>query len=252
MFRTKHHALLLIFLVSGYVCAETNDSRAVFSSGEQRVALIELFTSEGCSSCPPADRWLSGLKADPGLWKDFVPVAFHVDYWDYIGWTDRFAKAEYSDRQRQYAKDGGARAVYTPGLFHQGKDWQGWRRGKSGEVNKSRVGDLRVSIGNDAASISFESLDSTLDRLNVHLVLLGMNLQTEVRAGENKGRKLGHDFVALNIVSLPMKKSASGYTAITQLPEIPPDTHDFALAVWVSEVGAQRPIQSVGGYLPTG
>ena len=60
------------------------------SSQEQRTTLIELYTSEGCSSCPPADRWLSRLKDDPRLWKQIVPLAFHVDYWNYLGWRDRF------------------------------------------------------------------------------------------------------------------------------------------------------------------
>jgi len=62
-----------------------------FSSGTNHVSLVELYTSEGCSSCPPADRWFSELKRDDGLWREFVPLAFHVDYWDYIGWQDRFA-----------------------------------------------------------------------------------------------------------------------------------------------------------------
>ncbi len=61
------------------------------ASGDTRVNLLELYTSEGCSSCPPADRWLSGLRQDPRLWRQLVPVAFHVDYWDGIGWPDRFA-----------------------------------------------------------------------------------------------------------------------------------------------------------------
>ena len=65
-----------------------------FESGPQRTHLLELFTSEGCSSCPPAEAWLSKLKADPRLWKDFVPLAFHVDYWDHLGWRDPFAAKE--------------------------------------------------------------------------------------------------------------------------------------------------------------
>src|SRR4051812_18118930 len=60
--------------------------------------LIELFTSEGCSSCPPADEWLHDLGKQPGLWTDFVPVAFHVDYWDYLGWKDIFSTPEFSER----------------------------------------------------------------------------------------------------------------------------------------------------------
>ncbi len=77
-----------------------------FTSPETRVTLLELYTSEGCSSCPPADRWLSGLRDDPRLWREVVPVAFHVDYWDAIGWPDRFASAAHSERQRTYARSG--------------------------------------------------------------------------------------------------------------------------------------------------
>ena len=62
-----------------------------FESGPQQISLVELYTSEGCSSCPPAEAWLSRLKEEPGLWKNFVPIAFHVDYWDRLGWRDRFS-----------------------------------------------------------------------------------------------------------------------------------------------------------------
>ena len=78
----------------------------VFESGAERVNLVELYTSEGCSSCPPADRWLSGLRRNRGLWQQVVPLAFHVDYWDNLGWRDQFADASWSERQRQYAVQG--------------------------------------------------------------------------------------------------------------------------------------------------
>src|SRR6266436_651609 len=74
-----------------------------FQSNAKQTALIELYTSEGCSSCPPAEAWLSQLKADPRLWKDFVPLAFHVDYWDYLGWRDPFASKEWTARQYRYS-----------------------------------------------------------------------------------------------------------------------------------------------------
>src|SRR5689334_8314649 len=74
-----------------------------FTSGETQVALLELFTSEGCSSCPPAERWLGALRDAPGLWRDFVPIAFHVNYWDRLGWPDRFASREATQRQHAYA-----------------------------------------------------------------------------------------------------------------------------------------------------
>src|SRR5437763_15009832 len=75
----------------------------VLESGPQRAHLIELFTSQGCSSCPPAEAWLSKLKSEPRLWKEFVPIAFHVDYWDRLGWRDPFASKDWTARQYQYS-----------------------------------------------------------------------------------------------------------------------------------------------------
>src|SRR5450432_4372054 len=91
------------------VAAETR-----FESGPQQSALVELYTSEGCSSCPPAEAWMSRWKNDPGLWKKFVPVAFHVDYWDRLGWRDRFSSGEWTARQSRYASLWGSGSVYTP------------------------------------------------------------------------------------------------------------------------------------------
>ena len=246
-----HHSrsLVLLLLISMVSVAENGGVDASFSSGERRVALVELYTSEGCSSCPPADRWFTKLKADPGLWKRFVPVAFHVDYWDYIGWQDRFARADYSARQRQYAEEGAATAVYTPGLFRGGKDWRGWRNGETVAIDRQKAGVLSVIVANNSAEVHFDSLDATARQYTVHLALLGMNLRTAVRAGENRGRSLSHDFVALNLVSVPLERSGSGYTAITKLPDKSAEAEDVALAVWVSKEGAQKPVQAVGGYL---
>ena len=96
----------------------------VIKSPETRTNLIELYTSEGCSSCPPADQWLSRLKVHPQLWHQLVPIAFHVDYWDYIGWQDRFAKPEFSERQRLYARQNNLSTVYTPALVLNGTEWR--------------------------------------------------------------------------------------------------------------------------------
>src|SRR5690242_10629700 len=87
-----------------------------FESGPQQTALIELFTSEGCSSCPPAEAWMSSLKDNPGLWKNFVPLAFHVDYWDRLGWRDRFASRQWTERELHYASLWKSESVYTPCL----------------------------------------------------------------------------------------------------------------------------------------
>ena len=220
MLRLAVFAHFWLILTAGLAAAETDNASTVLSSGEQQVTLVELFTSEGCSSCPPADRWLSGLKTDADLWKRFVPIAFHVDYWDYIGWKDRFARAEYSARQRQYAKEGAVRFVYTPGVFYHGAEWQGWRRTNSIANNDSDVGNLTVHVDGDSAAIQFNNKNTNIKRLDVHVAVLGMNLETSVRAGENKGRRLSHDFVALDIVSSRLKRSGSGFSTVSKLPEM--------------------------------
>jgi hypothetical protein len=83
----------------------------------EQVVVVELYTSQGCSSCPPADEFVAMLAADPRI----LPLALHVDYWDYIGWADKFAQAKFTDRQRAYAKAVGSRTIYTPQLIIGGQ-----------------------------------------------------------------------------------------------------------------------------------
>src|SRR5574341_2448544 len=94
-------------------------------SGPGTAALIELYTSAGCSSCPPADRWLSSLGSSAAAGK-VVPLALHVDYWDYIGWKDGYAKREFSLRQRKLSQLQSLALVYTPQVVLQGRDFRGW------------------------------------------------------------------------------------------------------------------------------
>ena len=94
-----------------------------FQSGPAATALIELYTSEGCSSCPPAERWLSELKTDKALWTAFVPVAFHITYWDDLGWPDAYAKPAFTQRQRDYASAWNSPSIYTPEFVYQGREW---------------------------------------------------------------------------------------------------------------------------------
>ena len=116
--------LLSLMLAGTALISNVYASEKHFSSGENKVTLVELYTSEGCSSCPPAEKWLNSLKEDSRLWTYFVPVAFHVDYWDYIGWKDPFAKSDYGLRQGKYKQQGNIQTVYTPGMMLDGKYWQ--------------------------------------------------------------------------------------------------------------------------------
>jgi hypothetical protein len=84
----------------------------------EEVVVIELYTSQGCSSCPPADEFLAMLASNPRV----LPLALHVDYWDYIGWADKFAQGKFTDRQRAYARAVGSRTIYTPQLIIGGQD----------------------------------------------------------------------------------------------------------------------------------
>src|SRR5437867_10546167 len=113
--------ILTIWLVAGYVFGS---EPVTFESGDSQTTLIELFTSEGCSSCPAADAWISQLKESPDLWKKIVPVAFHVDYWNNLGWRDRFAKPEFTARQRRYVATWRGDFVYTPGFVANGREWR--------------------------------------------------------------------------------------------------------------------------------
>ena len=223
---------------------------AEFTSGDRRVSLVELYTSEGCSSCPPADRWFTGLVNNDGLWRDFVPVALHVDYWDYIGWPDRFADPAYSARQRQYANESTRPVIYTPGMFVDGEEWLGWRRGKSPTGRRDSAGVLTVRVFDEIIEVRYVADESQGGRLAVHVGLMGMNLETEVAAGENRGRRLRHDFVLLNLDRETLRGDEDGRTAVARLPYTDTIPSATALVAWVSDGRSQAPIQAVGGYLP--
>ena len=241
--------ILLTLLVAGPQLAADENTALEFRSGDQRVALVELFTSEGCSSCPPADKWLSKLRADPGLWKDFSPIAFHVDYWDYIGWTDKFALPEFGDRQRRYVTEGGVDFVYTPGMFRDGEAWQGWRQSDTSLSTVQSVGALNLTVQHDGVAARFDALQDDLGDLILNVAVLGMNLQTNIRAGENAGKKLRHDFVVVGFTSVALKYSDGDYVATTKLPHTIVQADDRAIVAWVSSERRQAPIQSTGGFL---
>src|SRR5207253_3855630 len=177
----------------------------VFESGDTHSTLIELFTSEGCSSCPPAEKWLSGLKSNRDLWKKIVPIAFHVDYWDHLGWRDRFAKPEFTARQQRYAAAWGGDSVYTPGFAVNGKEWRSRLMSGRVPVSSEKVGSLRVTVSNDGKVTStFHPATIQPTTLGLSIAVLGNDLESDVKRGENSGRKLHHDFVALNLAVVDM------------------------------------------------
>jgi hypothetical protein len=172
-------------------------------SGTQSIPLLELYTSEGCSSCPPADKWISTIKHTKS---EVTPLAFHVDYWDYIGWKDQFSKSEYSDRQRKTAAFGGAGFVYTPQFVFNGRDFKGWDNSRLRDaINKTQQLAARANLTLDLVNQADGSikLNATAETANtddannkdVFIALYENGLVTQVKAGENNGRELKHDYV---------------------------------------------------------
>ena len=218
-----------------------------FSSSEAQVPLIELYTSEGCSSCPPADKWMSTLKAHESLWNGFVPLALHVDYWDYIGWKDPYASREYSQRQRQIAAEYNERTVYTPGVRKAGDEWRTWRLwGAPTNDDAPLVGKLAVSVDTDGKfNAEFDAKNKSSD-LQLNVAVLGLGLSNEVTRGENRGKTLKHDFVVLGL-SRYSSADINSWSGVIEQPAVVAGR--YAIAAWVSEKGRTKPVQATGGYL---
>ncbi len=229
------------------LCIVPRGVAASFSSGPERVALIELYTSEGCSSCPPADRWLGELCDDPRLWREFVPVAFHVNYWDYIGWRDRFASKAFTERQYALAHSWRSGQVYTPCFVRDGQEW---RARDLGRPDADAPGELTASYANGHLQVTFRPAHRGGEYVAVG-ALLGGGITSNVKAGENSGRKLAHEFVALTLQSSPMGAGDEGLlTADVVLDsKDTPVTPRRALAVWVTRRGELAPVQATGGWL---
>ena len=232
---------ILGLFVGMAVALQAHAGQCSARSGERTAALVELYTSEGCSSCPPADRWLSRVGQTYASDR-VVPLALHVDYWDYIGWKDPYAKREFSQRQRRLSLQQRQALVYTPQVLLQGVDFRGWMGGDfertvariNAQPARARL-ELEAAPAKDALRVSVlaQALDGKAGDGAVFYVASYENrLQNRVDAGENSGRVLNHDHVALEWqgpfplgrreVTLPLLPQAryadSGVVAFVQNP----------------------------------
>ncbi|MFZ6767904.1 DUF1223 domain-containing protein [Undibacterium sp. Di26W] len=176
------------------ICSKTSPGHTV--------ALLELYTSEGCDSCPPADKTISRLYQSTGLNSDqVIPVSLHVDYWDYLGWKDIFAKQLYTERQRNLADLAGSRSVYTPEIFLAGKEVRNWRNGLSDDIKrinqKPATASLRLGIEKLAGNKLYVNLQgNSMQEARLYVSLVEQGLVSKIQAGENRGATLQHDYVA--------------------------------------------------------
>ena len=242
----QNRARLAAALLFAAAVAPAQAVPCIAESGGRSVALLELYTSEGCNSCPPTDRWVSELPARGHGPASVVALAFHVDYWNYLGWRDPFSKPQYSERQRAASIRNRARVVYTPQLLLNGKDY---RRGTVFDGFGERVGALnrdparaRISLQlapGDPAVLDVTGTATVPDAAaragaQAFLALYENNLSNEVKAGENRGKRLRHDFVVRELAG-PYPVDSGGEASLARRFSLDPrwKTADLNVAAFV-------------------
>lgn len=242
--------ILLAFPIFPAAAATTGEF--VCTSGEQQTTLLELFTSEGCNSCPPAEAWLSSLAQSQKLWTEFVPVAFHVDYWDYLGWKDGFALPQFSERQRIYVAAWRQPTMYTPAFVVNGREAGSIGHAQLLERPRATPGLLRVEPnGQNGWVVRFTPAAHATGPYQAQVALLDCGLRVKVTRGENAGRELPHDFVVRLWQTVAMREVDGTALAEITLPTTPLETRSRrGLAVWVTRDSELTPLQATGGWLP--
>ncbi|HXO22276.1 MAG TPA: DUF1223 domain-containing protein [Thermoanaerobaculia bacterium] len=192
------------------------------AAGERAAApvVVELFTSQGCSSCPPADRLLSRLTGDADLAGRVIPLAFHVDYWNYIGWQDPFSSADWSKRQNDYARAWGENRIYTPQLVVNGKtecvgsDERLVRQRIAEALKAAPAGQVGLKVEPAAGGLRVEAdarLAGGVGRdLDLLVALYETGLSTPVKAGENARQTLQNDYVVRRLARVLTLPAAAG------------------------------------------
>lgn len=248
------HALTQLATIFALSCTLLTSAQAKeFISDIRATDTLELYTSEGCSSCPPADRWYTSLKENDGVFKQFIPMAFHVDYWNYIGWEDRFSTKEYTQRQTNHVRAGNTTQNYTPQVVLNNQEWRGHLNGvREWEATNQKAGVLKAVLKDDnrllvnfspASAKYFENKQWVLN-----VAYLGMGLKTDVKRGENAGRELNHDFVVLQHQQQTVDAQAQKWqTTVSAIPAA--GQEQTALVVWLSDPASHQSLQAVGGYL---
>lgn len=208
-------------------------------SGERLTPVIELYTSEGCSSCPPADQWLSTLKGKP-----VVAQAFHVGYWDYIGWKDRFATAANTTRQRHIGLANGLVGVYTPQVVRNGKDWRSYRTAfDSAEAARASIVLRRDALTSQRDDFEARVTPSAgVGSWEAYWTVTEHGHSSRVKSGENAGEFLKHDFVVRQYVPVGRYEGAQvlRFSAIAADPE-----HPRQVNLVVSDPKTGQPLQGI-------
>lgn len=252
--RTRHHptpgtppgrpttlrrpGLWLALLASAAVSHSASAQTCEASTGPQPPAVVELYTSEGCSSCPPADRWLSGLKEQDGV----VALAFHVSYWDHLGWLDRFATPQTTARQHQIKAALGGRYVYTPQVVLNGQDhrnWPGQTAQQLPHLPAAQAPGLRLRREGHQVTAH---IAASSGQLAGYWAVLRDGLSSRVTRGENAGEHLKHDHVVGLYRPVPAWSAAQAHSVQLDLPAA---ASGLRVAFVVTDSGGTRPVQAL-------
>lgn len=220
-------------------------------NSENNFAVVELFTSEGCSSCPPADKVLSGLISearDKNL--NIYGLSFHVDYWDYIGWKDPYSDNKYSRRQRQYAQAFKTDRIYTPQMIVNGqKEFIGSSQSKAQTSIRDALAkpasvkiSLQSKLENQKLQIDY-SVAGLPTNAMVHLALVESGLAQDIKSGENRGRVLKHDNVVRDFQTFQTKKGQATF----HLSEVEND--NTGVIIYVQDQNSMKILGAKGIYL---
>lgn len=200
-------------LLTGAGNAFSQSNQCTVASGAQITPVIELYTSEGCSSCPPADKWASTFK-DKVKNGAAVVQAFHVGYWDQLGWVDRFAAPAYTSRQRDIAAKNKLRNIYTPQAVMNGKDWPNWAQSAqpwvSAEPAQTSIALRQLGPDQYEASVMRLPVAGNAASWSAYWTVTEHGHQSKVQAGENSGELLKHDFVVRQYTPAGEYKTAAG------------------------------------------
>ena len=248
--------LMLLLAGSVVLTAANAQQRVTVTSAATITPTVELFTSEGCSSCPSADRWLSRLGAALDHRLRAVPLAFHVDYWNYLGWPDPYSSARFTARQRQVAAANAQRGLYTPELVVAGKE----TRGSAAAMRHIRAVAMEpaaVDIALTLESVAAHRVDAAITLNNryrqgdvvLYAAVFENRIERHIGGGENRGKTLHHDFVVRHW-SEPATVAPGAGTAALQLP-LPADAvrQNLGVAVVVLNPATGATLQAVSAPL---
>ncbi|MGS5086419.1 DUF1223 domain-containing protein [Hydrogenophaga sp. A37] len=232
-------ALLTGALLPGLASAQRCEAR----SGERPLTVVELYTSQGCSSCPPADRWLSGLNAPT----EVLALAFHVNYWNHLGWKDPFASEVTTQRQHLIRAAHAAPHVYTPQVVVNGKDHRTWWGQNAKDLPRADAalapGLHLVREGNQVTA--HVSASAASQNLAGYWAVLQDGLTSPVTRGENSGTTLRNDHVVRLYQPVAAWPARGGKSWQLSLPDNPPGLRGLRIAFVVTDASLTRPLQAL-------